>query len=133
MEDSKKIKTDGIKKYEKFILEVCNVEYFSLLTDEEKNGYYGVAMLLAYQEGVTPNLKDFSAFLRVTPVLLEEPFNILRANGIFNPIYRRKEKATEGLDIDNNYFSSMEMDNKKKTLIDYCWVAGVATGLCGLK
>ena len=129
----KKSKHDGIKKYDRFILDVCNVEHFSLLSDEEKNGYYGIAMLLAFQEGVKPNLKEFAYRLRVSPLLLEEAFNALRANGVFAPIYLKEEPNAEGLEIDRDSISTSWMDAEKRDLIDWCWVAGLASGLCGLK
>lgn len=126
----KKAKHEGIKKYEKFILGVCNAEHFSLLTDEEKNGYYGVAMLLAYQEGAKPNLKEFAYRLRVTPYLLEDAFNNLRANGVFSSIYRKVEVNPKGMLLEH---STRWMTAKKRNLVDWCWVAGIGANLVGLR
>lgn len=129
----KKAKHEGIKQYEKFILNVCNVEHFSLLTKEEKNGYYGVAMLLAYQAGAKPNLKEFAYRLRVTPYLLEEAFNSLRANGIFTSAYQKAEVNPKGLEIDRDVLSNRWITTDKKDLLDWCFVAGIGSGLCGLR
>ena len=126
----KKPKHEGIKKYEKFILGVCNVEHFSLLTDEEKNGYYGVAMLLAYQAGAKPNLKEFAYRLRVTPYLLEDAFNNLRANGVFSSIFKKAVVNPKGLSLEH---STRWMDAKKRDLVDWCWVAGIGANLVGLR
>ncbi len=126
----KKAKHEGIKKYEKFILGVCSVEHFTLLTDEEKNGYYGVAMLLAYQEGAKPNLKEFAYRLRVTPYLLEDAINNLRANGVFSSVYKKVVVNPKGLKIEH---STRWMDSKKRDLIDWCWVAGIGANLVGLR
>ena len=134
MTDSpKKAKHEGIKQYEKFILSVCNVEHFSLLTDEEKNGYYGVAMLLAYQAGAKPNLKEFAYRLRVTPYLLEEAFNNLRANGVFSSTWQKAEVNPKGLEIDRDVLSSRWLSAEKRDHIDWCWVAGIGSGYAGLK
>lgn len=129
----KKAKHEGIKQYEKFILNVCNVEHFSLLTDEEKNGYYGVAMLLAYQAGAKPNLKEFAYRLRVTPYLLEDAFNSLRANGVFTSAYQKAAVNPKGLEIGRDVLSNRWMKAEKRDLIDWCWIAGFASGCCGLK
>ena len=126
-------KHEGIRKYEKFILEVCNVEHFSLLTDEEKNGYYAVAILLAYQEGAKPNLKEFAFCLRVTPFLLEEAFVSLRANGVLTPAYKKFEVVKGGLEIGRDSLSTAWMTSEKRDLVDWCWVAGLGSGLVGLK
>jgi len=130
---TQKAKQEGIKKYERFILDVCNIEHFSLLTKEEKDGYYGVAMLLAYQEGAKPIIKDFAYHLRVSPVLLEEAFKSLRANGIFTASYQKPVKVEGGLEIGRNALSTMWMSSKKRDLVDWCWVAGIGSGLAGLK
>ena len=129
----KKPKHEGIKKYDKFILGVCNIEHFSLLTNEEKNGYYGVAMLLAYQDGAKPNLKEFAYRLRVSPFLLEEAFNNLRANGIFTSLYLKAEATPNGLDINRDRASSSWLTAEERDIIDWCWVAGIGSGYCGLK
>lgn len=126
-------KHEGIRKYEKFLLEVCNVEHFSLLTDEEKNGYYAVAILLAYQEGAKPNLKEFAYRLRVNPFLLEEAFVALRANGVLAPLYKKFEVVRGGLEIGKEALSTSWMTSEKKDLIEWCWVAGIGSGLAGLK
>jgi len=130
---AKKAKHEGIKQYEKFILGVCNVEHFSLLTNEEKNGYYGVAMLLAYQAGAKPNLKEFAYRLRVTPYLLEDAFNNLRANGIFTDAYKKVEVNPKGLEINRDVLSNRWMTAEKRDCINWCWVAGIGSGLAGLK
>ena len=129
----KRSKHEGIKKYEKFILDVLNVEYFSLLNEKEKNGYYAVAMLLAYQSGAKPNLKEFAYRLKISPLLLEEPFNSLRANGIFNPIYLKTRRNSEGLGINQDSISNSWMNSKKREIVNWCWIAGVGSGYCGLK
>lgn len=126
-------KHEGIKKYERFILGVCNVEHFSLLTKEEKDGYYGVAILLAYQEGAKPNLKEFAYRLRVTPYLLETAFNNLRANGVFTSIYKKAEVNPKGLKIGRDSIAYGWMNAEKKDAVDWCWVAGLGSGLCGLQ
>lgn len=131
---AKEAKHDGIKKYNKFILSVCNVEHFSLLTNQEKNGYYAVAILLAYQEGAKPSLKEFAHRLRVSPYLLEDAFNSLRANGIFSSsIYKKAEVNPKGLKIDRNVLSNRWITTEKRDLIDWCWVAGTGASYCGLK
>ena len=129
----RKSKHEGIKKYEKFILGVCNAEYFSALTDAEKNGYYGVAMLLAYREGAKPNLKEFAYRLRVSPLLLEEAFNNLRANGVFSPAYAKEKANPKGLKIDRDIISHLWVNSEKRDLFNWSWVAGVGAGLCGLR
>ncbi len=129
----KKAKHEGIKQYERFILGVCNVEHFSLLTNEEKNGYYGIAMLLAFQAGAKPNLKEFAYRLRVTPYLLEDAFNALRANGIFTDAYKKAAVNPKGLEIGRDVLSNQWITTKKRDLVDWCWVAGMASSYCGLK
>ena len=131
-------KHEGIMKYDKTILGVCNAEHFSLLNETEKNGYYGVAMLLAYQEGSKPNLKEFAYRLRVSPYLLEEAFNNLRANGVFSPLYKQAEVNPDSLKANENSIVGEWMKAKRANAIEalnfeLAWVAGVASGLCGLK
>jgi hypothetical protein len=121
-------KHEGIKKHEKFLTRICNVEHFSVLPAVEKKGYYAVAMLLAYCDGAKPLLKEFAYHLRVSPSLLEEPFKNLVANGIFSSIYKKKNVDGETLNIGFEW-----MTKEKRDTVDWCYVAGVGSGLAGLK
>lgn len=70
-------------KYEDRVRKICG-EDWNTISEQEKQGGYGVACLLAYMKGARPSLPEISKHLEVTADEISVPFVRLLRNGAFN-------------------------------------------------
>ena len=121
-----------LAKYEQVIAHLCNFPHLGAVNDEtDIQGCLGIAMVMAFVDGVHPSLSEFSAHLKIPIIKLKEPFERLRINGIFRPKYNaRKDKDLKG---DNTNFNNDYINREHWTEI--CWgiIAGVSQGYVGVK
>jgi len=68
-------------KYESDIRDICGDDW-KTINESEKEGGYGVAMLISYIRGVKPSLGDFSRHLGVATDELSRPLSRLIKNGV---------------------------------------------------
>lgn len=122
----------GIRMYEEVIKDICKVESL----DEKKNdketqeSIYGIAMCLAFINGVENDVVKMADHLGIFYKKLLDPFDRLTVNGIFgnrynlknDPIFQGKYRE------DNQWISSAH-----KSECAWCHIAGIASGITGLK
>ena len=115
-------------KYDDIVQTVCGKGWKSV-SYEEKEGGYGVAMVLAFLEGVSPDLSSFSNHLGVMSSDLVSPFSRLANNGVFAP------KTAEDTELTGSGFSSTSDYVKKYWTKEkafthaWCNIAAVASGI----
>ena len=119
----------GIAKYDRFLQKICNIDQYYVLNRADSNGYYGTAMIFAYMNGCKSTIKDFANHLKVSPVFLEEAFNNLRVNGIFGSTY----DVANDKDLKGKGKSTKLMSALHRKEVAWCYLAGIAAGLTGLK
>ena len=68
-------------KYEAEIKNICGDDW-KTVNDAEREGGYGVAMVIAYMRGTKPSLGEFSRHLGVNADELSKPFTRLMRNGV---------------------------------------------------
>lgn len=70
-------------KYEDYVRKFCG-ETWKTISDQERQGGYGVAVMFAYLRGVKPTLNDVAKHLGVTADEINIPFVRLLRNGAFH-------------------------------------------------
>jgi hypothetical protein len=76
-------------KYENNVKEICG-DNWRETDSNERDGGYGVAMMIAFLNGARPNLDDFSRHLKVEISEIETAYRRLQSNGVFTPSYNAK-------------------------------------------
>jgi len=115
----------GLNKYGDTILDICNIENTYDISPEERDGFFGIAMVMAFRDGASPNVQDMSEYLDVNSFLLENAFNNLRINGVFGASFN----------VRNNPIFKVRNDEIFKNhtaLLTWCHIAGLSSGFCGL-
>lgn len=112
--------------YARIVTDICGDRWASLDSPtDERDGGYGVAMVLAHLNGVRASLNEFSTFLRVPPFVLETSYKRLQLNGIFSPqSFVRGDPLLRGESSDD-YEDAMACHRA------WCHIAGLASGYTG--
>jgi hypothetical protein len=92
---------------------------------DERDGGYGIAICLAYLQGVSPKLNDLADAIGTPPYILEIAYKRLQINGIFSPecplLDARELKMSQAQTED-------EITQCAKA---WCHIAGLASGFIG--
>jgi len=117
-------------KYEDVVQSVCGKGWKSDF-EGDKDAGYGVAMMIAFLKGVTPDLGSLSTHLEIPPLELVRSFSkMLRCN-----IFEEKNKSDNEL-IGNgfsetafhNSFSKKYWTKEKAYACAWGYIAGIASG-----
>lgn len=109
-------------KYEDKVRKICNFDEWETLENQEKQGAYGVACLMAYMRGVKPSLPDIAKHLGVTADEINVPFVRLLRNGAFH---------RDGWDAKNCPSLQGDQGFEEEHRI-WAFVAAVASGYLGM-
>lgn len=105
-------------KYEDSVRRICG-DNWKTSTQEEQDGAYGVACLMAFIRGVRPTPLDLAAHLGVTVDMIQGGYDRLERNGLFrNTINVKKDHLLQVADGD-------------ESIRAWCFVAGTASGYIG--
>lgn len=124
---SKKLSRERFKMkpdYDDVARYVCGDNWMNTDPDE-RDGGYGVAMTLAYMNGIPAKLGDMSAEVGVPPFVLETAFKRLQVNGIFC----HRSPLLDDSFLRNEHDKSET--SKIKTHVAWCNIAGLASGFIG--
>ena len=130
MSDGKK----GYRKYDDVARTICNLKHFDnffALRTEDLDGYLGVCMVLAFIDGVEPTLIEMSKGLGVNNHLLDDPYNRLKANYVFNDEFDIKEDTV--LLGRRRLVHNQLLGDKHQTELAWCNLAGLASGYLGIR
>jgi hypothetical protein len=109
-------------KYESEIRRVCG-EDWKTITQEERDGGYGIAILIAYMRGVKPSIGDLARHLGATPDELSRPYVRLMRNGALGRDEIWKVKDDQSLTGHNGDLEAYR---------SWSFVAAVAGGFLGV-
>lgn len=119
-------------KYEDIINDICGDEWL-FDSSESINGGYGVAMMLAFLEGVAPKIDIFSRDLQIPKELLLDSYNNLLKSGMFSKNFNAKnDPVLKGLkfSVDSNYRVEERLWTIEKASVNaWCHIAAVASGV----
>lgn len=118
-----------LKDYESVIELVCGLDNWRHAPLKEKEGALGVAMVLAFAKGTTCSLEEFSKHLNLYRSELDLPYKRLLVNGVFSPRHEFDQDPVLLGDCDNQAWILA----KDRTRNAWCHVAGIASGLTGLR
>lgn len=124
----------GMNKYEGVLKKICNVEDLHYLRGAEWEGCLGVAIVLAFMEGVPANIQAIARYLDVSPYnqSLGNAFNRLKVNAIFNKEYGTREdsflKGEAVISPQPKFITPRHMSD-----LVWCQIAGIAGGFTGIK
>jgi hypothetical protein len=109
-------------KYDKEVRYVCGDDWRSQ-SQEERDGGFGVAMMVAYLQGASPNYEDIASSLGLSPREAAEasiPFRRLQVSGMFSDEFDAlSDQALAG--------NASDVDVRTA----WCQVAGTASGWLG--
>ena len=124
---------EGIKKYHNVICNFCNIRDFDNISKEELDGYYGVAILLAFLDRVDADLSRLIEYLKISDQHishLADAFNRLKVNNIFSAKYNaRYDKVLLGKNTKN----TKNISARHQTKIAWGIIAGISSGFAGIK
>ena len=107
-------------KHEHQISGICGSDWRTV-NQQERNGGYGVACMIAFLHGVSANLSDIAFYLGVTTDEITPSFIRLHKNGFFtNNRGSRKDKAL-----------LYQINDDIESTRAWCFVAAVAGGITG--
>lgn len=111
-----------VSEYEKIVSSVCGSNWNSSeISLEERDGAYGVAMVLAALRGSRTNINDLSYAIRVPVQNLERAYKRLMLNGIFHQTsYIWNDQLLRGEVSDRE--DSLNVNKA------WCYIAGMASG-----
>ncbi|NJL70109.1 MAG: hypothetical protein HC888_00240 [Candidatus Competibacteraceae bacterium] len=95
----------------------------------ERQGAVGIAILLAFLNGVKPHAADMSRHLHLDQDEIDGPFRRLLVNGYFSPNHDMRNDPVLLCKAKTSYY----LTGAERTQNAYCIVAGVASGLTGLR
>jgi hypothetical protein len=122
-----------LKEYESVISNVCMVNNWRHLPQEERQGAIGVGVVLAYMKGVKPNVVAMARHLNLPPSEIDTPLNRLSTNGVFSTRYDVKnDDALLGRCGDLSY-AQMKITESSRMRRAWGIIAGIASGLTGLR
>jgi hypothetical protein len=108
-------------RYEDTVRKICG-ESWKTVNQQEKEGGYGVAVMIAFLRGCRPALQDLSAHLEVPTDDIISAYTRLAKNGVFQKDWgARKDRALLG-------------QAESRDVHDRAWahIAGMASGFIGL-
>lgn len=106
-------------KYEETVKKICGDSWRDT-TEDESDGGYAVACVLAYLDNSRPGILDIAKHLGVMPQDIDIAYRRLQATGIFSPEYdARRDKSLNGY----------ATPNEGRTA--WCLIAGVGSGYVG--
>jgi len=112
--------------YESIVRLVCGDNWSSSdISSDERDGGFGVAMILAYLRGTSARLQELSKVIGVPAYLLEMAYKRLQVNGLFSnrswvlndPLLRSESRG--------------DMDGMYSSLRAWCYIAGMSSGFTG--
>jgi hypothetical protein len=108
-------------KYEDTVRTIFCTDAWRDLGEDERDGGYGVACVMAFVDGgIRANVDDIAYYLDADPLDIEVPFRRLAASGVFSMRFNaRKDKALNGYDTPNEGKSA------------WCHIAAIAQGWIG--
>ncbi len=113
-------------QYEKIVKIICGDNWNSNeIPSDEKDGAYGVAIVLAMLGNVPPKMLDLSSAIGVSPNLLENAYKRLQINGVLNfnsQILRDPLLTMSNAKTEEQYNSCIRA---------WCHIAGMASGYVG--
>ena len=83
-------------KYLEFINKNDFVGEYKFLPREEKEGFMGIAIILAYLSDGSKDLEDIANHLEVKPAEIYKPYHRLKHKGAFSTWNLKKDKALLG-------------------------------------
>lgn len=111
--------------YEQVVRVICGDNWAnSEMSQDDRDGGFGVAMILAYLQGVSPRLTDLSRTIDVPPYLLETAYRRLQINGLFSP---RSFVLSDPL----FHYEGNDPQTMYDALYAWCFIAGYASGYTG--
>lgn len=111
-------------EYENIVKHVCGDDWNSAnRSDDEKDGGFGVAMILAFIRGTNSRLHDLAREINVPPYALEIAYKRLQINGLLSS---RSWVLSDPLLYDNGNHDYMSRVRA------WSHIAGLASGFCGL-
>lgn len=108
-------------KYEDHVRKVCG-ESWRTVEEQEKQGGYAVACMIAFLRGVKPTLTEMAKHLGVSSDEISQPFVRLLRNGAF---YREKWNAKN----DSSLIGNEGEDEAQRS---WAFVAAVGSGFLGV-
>jgi len=129
---SKSKLSKNLEKYEEIICDICKVSNLSSkLTKDEWDSCIGVAMVLAFMEGVHPNAQNFAKYFSIQISQVNDAYERLRDNGIFNEISDVQNDTV--LKGGNKISHSRFIDPKHETVLAWAHIAGISSGHIGVR
>lgn len=122
-------------EYETIIKDVCRVDNWRRARRQEREGSVGVACMLAFLRGVSPNVADMARDIGVSTDEMEIPFRRLLVNGVFSDRYAaREDSALLGKAVNKPLSDSgIVYTASDQTRNAWATLAGIAGGLTGLR
>ena len=120
-----------LEKYNDIVQSICNVKNCTNLSKPEMDACLGVAIVLAFMDGIKADPIPLSEFLEVNYRSVEEVLGRLKANGIFGKKYDvRNDDVLMGRKkrIFNRF-----MTQEHETELAWCHIASIAQGSIGLR
>lgn len=112
-------------EYENIVKHVCGDDWCSdNRSADEKDGGFGVAMILAFIRGTSSRLNDLAREINVPPYALDMAYKRLQINGLLS---NRSWVLTDPLLCDYN-----SNHNPMSRLRAWSHIAGLSSGFCGL-
>ncbi|MFA5599856.1 MAG: hypothetical protein WDA06_04590 [Phenylobacterium sp.] len=113
-------------KYAELVEQICGRGWANA-SDDERNGGYGVAMVIAYMNGAKPDLDSLSFHVGVPATQLAKAFARLNQNNMFD------DSVKNDVELGANAVSPTASTISKWSLIDasrcaWSHVAGIASG-----
>ena len=111
-------------EYENIVKYVCGEDWNAgYKSADEKDGGFGVAIILAFVRGTNNKLHDFAKEIDVPPYVLEMSYKRLQINGLLS---NRSWTLTDPLLYDDGDHDTMSR------LRAWCHIAGLSSGFIGL-
>jgi hypothetical protein len=132
----------SITKYNDIVKDICCVTFERLQGENmqaerrgqrpdhdllgEMDGWIGVSCVLAFLQGISPTTNDMLAHFDMASYhfeMIDRPLKRLISNGVFAPARDlRNDQVLLGKDC-------LTADTRN----EWCWIAGISSGFCGLK
>lgn len=107
-------------KYDEAVRIICGPDWSSPnKSQDDKDGGYGAAIMLAYMKGVPARINDLSRAIDVPPFLLEMSYKRLNLNGMF---------SAKSWILNNPSLIEIDSDSD---LYTWCHIAGMSSGYIG--
>lgn len=117
------------QEYENIIQSVCSLRDWRRAGPRERDGAIGVAIVMAYLNGIRANLRDMADHLELSEREIRIPYERLLINGIFSQRFNLREDSTiVGYGKETEW-----MGRKESTRNAWCILAGIAGGFTGLR